>query len=317
MIRCNPDGGASDGGTVCADTQNDPLNCGGCGGSDLPTPTPTPTPAPANPPPPQLPPHICIGTPGANTVGVCSDGHCGFICEGGFGDCTADERPSSRVRPFAQTLPPPSLSLQPGENACFNNFASDSCNCGGCGIACSGNFSDGPQSCFAEEEGPDLQTCCGASCVNLNIPSSCGSCGNVTTCNGGTPDCCPTTDNTSNACTSVASDVNNCGSCGNNCNFDGLTLPLCCASVVSAGPSQSQCTEGASTANCGSCGNSCTGTNPGCCLPQPGATPSPSPGADPCTDLVNDTHNCGSCGHDCKTECGSDGCNNNNCNCDG
>lgn len=266
---------------LCVDPAHDPKNCGGCGTADV-------QPGDADMGTGPVLPHVCLGTPGLNTSGVCNNGKCAYVCDDGFGFCL-----SSRPQFFDGPPPAP----QKGEPICLTNFTSDPCNCGGCGIVVAGWFTGEGCGTYLGSGFDGKELCCDSTpqpAANYLSDTSCGSCGGTTDCTGlgSANTCCPigaifgnAGPDVAGACTDTGADTNNCGGCGNNCNFQGLNIPLCCDN------DGVRCTEGLSDTHCGACGNDCTVAAGGqCCQPLgPGTPPT-------CIDTNNDPMNCGACG---------------------
>jgi hypothetical protein len=174
--------------------------------------------------------------------------------------------------------------------------ASDSANCGGCGLACPTGSSCQGGACALADGGPGQCATCPAGtactlgeCVPIACPSSSGFCflgnGNVAGL------CC------GDSCVDPGQDPGNCGGCG-----------IACGSGVCFGahclPSGTGCGQ---VGGCPS-GQACSG---GQCL-QSGcgafaitawcASPSGSPGVccgEACADIANDPANCGGCNVSC------------------
>ena len=196
---------------TCVDPKNDDANCGACGNKC------PPNGGSAEPPPPNAY-YGCVNaecgglkckehyancdqdpTNGCEQLTVSDDncGACGIKCEGGT-HCvtTPDGEP--------QCMCPPGLSLcVTGHDArgfdvgyCAD-FASDTSNCGGCGVNCSHSFSSAVR-------GFDRVVCSHGSCE-------------LGGCAEGRADC---NDSPSDGCeTNIASDPRNCGGCGIECDL--------------------------------------------------------------------------------------------------
>ena len=269
----------------CVDPQTDPFNCGGCGVTDV---QPGNVDLGTGP----ILPHVCMGTNGANTDGVCVKGLCAYACQKGFGVCNGGGTASSDVGP------PP---LQDNEPWCAIHIDDNECNCGGCGIACGGGRESGgwyykESNCISGNSTDSSEICCDAMCQpaeNFLSNTSCGSCASVTNCGGGAT-CCEER-GSAGMLGGVCVDLNqpnkkHCGLCADNCEFAFGIAGQCCDN----GDGDLSCVDGSTIANCGGCGIACTGVSPGCC---------PTSTVFTCSDFGVDPSNCGGCNNDCDTIC--------------
>jgi hypothetical protein len=208
---------------------------------------------------------------------------CGVICGFGTLDCNGS-----------------------ANDGCETAIATDANNCGGCGVACSGN----------------------------NIASR--TCSNFTcngACNAGFADC--DTNKLSNGCEiNIGTDPNNCGACGTVCSANNMASRSCgggvCNGACAAGFADCNinkqvdgCETGVSNDpnNCGGCGFICSNLNmasrtcgSGVCNGTCNAGYADCNGnklADGCeTNTMNSNSNCGACGNVCS---GSTRCLNGIC----
>ncbi|BDA44528.1 probable protein GRIM REAPER at C-terminar half [Coccomyxa sp. Obi] len=226
-------------------------------------------------------------------------------------------------------------------NGCETDIASDTNNCGDCGVMCATG-----------------QTCCNGVCADLTTdPANCGACGfkcatipgvQTATCSNSacTVTCvkpnppvqaCAT--NSGPFCANLQTDPNFCGSCNTTCPSDAnargsrsCTDGVCGITCDRNFPDQcgnpaqgvSLCVNlKSSVTNCGACGNVCptdpaaiTICNIGTCIftCTGGTTQCGTPLNPFCADTTNDNLNCGSCGFVCQNgfSCVSSVCTNTN-----
>ncbi len=231
-------------GGTCVDTAQDPANCGQCGtactmGSKLCAPS-----GPFGTFGSQCLPvatNDCIVSCPANTFcagGFCQQSVCqnfsGGTCEAGTGSV--------------------GMCCPQGFSSTCIDIASDSSNCGGCGISCGGG------------------TCANGVCSTTVAPCTAGHSGQFCNLDAGTQfACCP-----GGGCIDTSSDDKNCGRCGNPCQT-GLTCvssqcialtctpsidyAICAADAGSTGTCcSSACVhESTDLNNCGECGHECVG----------------------------------------------------------
>jgi hypothetical protein len=151
-------------GTVCANFQTDPANCGSCGSA-------------------------CPSVP--NGSAICAGASCGIVCNsvtvlcaGTCADTSTDptncgacgNHCSAGVSCMSGTCICPAGTVSCG-GTCVN-LTADVNNCGACGNHCptGGTCSGGACSC------PALDVICGGTCANVsNDPTNCGTCGTVCT----------------------------------------------------------------------------------------------------------------------------------------
>ncbi|MBL8604868.1 MAG: hypothetical protein JNK72_23270 [Myxococcales bacterium] len=294
------DTGVTTPGFVCADTQNDERNCGGCG-----------TACPGGQiceegrcvaycPPGQM---ACTGQ--CVTLAT-SRNHCGRCGNA----CTATQRCTGGT---CVELDCPSGTRRCGER-CID-VTSDASNCGACGTVCAS-----PSFCLlgtCTTQCPTDRTACGGRCVDVQTdPAACGNC--MTACAAGQV-CvrgmcaltCPTGSVVcTNRCVETSTDRANCGACGTACGAGELCAGGRC--VAACASSQTLCAgtcvdRQTNPAHCGACGLSC-GAGFACvagvCRPF-GSTMVPTCAApslqcgNRCVDPRTDNLNCGTCGTAC------------------
>jgi hypothetical protein len=300
------DAGPNPSGEYCADTSNDPLNCGGCG-------------------------VVCAH--GAHSTPVCSGGTCSLDCDPGYSNC--DGILSNGCETHTASNP---LACGSCTNICNLANAVPVCTNGNCGI---GSCLSGFANCDGEtangcETGLDAPTNCG-SCGNVcqlaNATAGCpaGTC-TVASCNPGWGNC---DGNPANGCETSTNSPSNCGSCGNVCKLAHAAAGCAAGSctVASCSPGWGDCdgnpADGCEDAtstdpsNCGGCGSACVELNGtpicvgGVCalgVCNAGFANCSGAVADGCNiDIWNDTNNCGGCGNVCSVANGTPVCNNGQC----
>jgi len=286
-------GGLAECGTVCADLDTDPLNCGTCGTA-------------------------CMV--GDHAAALCASGSCGMTCDADYDDCDMDpsngcetsllevddcgacgvlcDLPSGLESCAAGTCMLVGCELGFDDcdgdetNGCETDVASNIMNCGTCGTTCPAAPASSAAVCtmgacsFACDPGfgdcdadatngcetslADAATCgtCGISCADPT-PVCDGSAGSgfmcVETCAAPSMIC-------GTACTDVITDPLNCGGCGTTCPAAANASPGCVGSAcdITCDPGFGDCNTDVSdgcegdlttVTDCGMCGAGCTPTN--------------------------------------------------------
>ena len=215
--------------------------------------------------------------------------HCGGCSD----DCTA--LPHVTVGSCLTTADPPECAIGACEapwldctdDAGCETAGATEANCGGCGVACSGDTPrclsiDGQLRCGCAETGQcdSNELCCGNVCV-MRDRYHCADC---------TSGC------------SIATGGLFCS------NTTGTWSCECSAHEDCRGPfdfSLANCSSSSHHCYCSSPGTNCDGTVTNICCEVP-------PGGPACTSLLNDVNNCGVCGRVCK---GSNTCSGGACSC--
>jgi hypothetical protein len=277
---------------LCATTQTDRNNCGGCNVACKATESCTAgvcTPA------------MCKGTPGAPVNPSDEDG--------GVSDEDAGSLSSGPGEP--QVIGPNGCA--PNED-CTTDGMTSTCRCGttpSCPLdqQCS---TGGMCKCGS---GPGCmmgQGCCGDACIDVQTDSNnCGGCGNVceggTTCKAGKCACPIAADiSCGGTCRKAQTDEQNCGTCGNVC-AEGATCELGkCACKAGEVACDGKCVVTTTDANCGACGNSCDA--PSICRDPSGTLPlgcyCPNINEIPCNGVcvaLGTVDNCGACDDACTS----------------
>lgn len=301
------DGNESNGCETNTDTAV--TNCGSCGNS-------------------------CPSRPHASPT--CSNGSCGFNCDGGWENCDGSEANGCEINTLTDVNHCGNCTT-----ACNPPHATPGCSSGNCTINscdtgwgdCDGQVSNGCE--INLNTNPDYCGSCGNDCVVANGTAGCssGSC-TVASCNPGWADC---DGQVSNGCeTNTATDTGNCGTCNNVCNGTAGT-PICASGTctIACNPGFGNCDGNPnngcevntqnSTAHCGGCGQTCSGNH----VPATACTNGVCSGAcesgftdcnsnkltDGCeTNTAGDVDNCGGCGNVCSSNhitraCGGGVCN--------
>src|SRR5579883_1162373 len=315
----NGGGGGGMDGTMCSNTQTDPMNCGKCG-------------------------NVC------SAGQVCSAGACASMCGSGSTQCgqscvnTMNDNANcggcGKACSMGQVCSGGKCGATCGGNTmlcgsmCVDT-KNDPNNCGGCGTVCSAGKSCVAGSC-ANVCGNE--TYCGGDggsgyCANTQTDNdNCGMCGNKcpqgevcgagkcsNACGGGETLCQP--DGGAPYCANTGSDNQNCGMCGNMCGNGQVCQGGSCQNgcVAPDGGSETLCApEGGApycantesdNDNCGGCGVVCPqgqtcqngGCVNGCVGPDGGAETLCTPDSGPpyCADTSSDNNNCGGCGTVC------------------
>jgi hypothetical protein len=296
------DGGQTQCGATCADTQTSALHCGVCG-------------------------NACTG--GRSCVsGTCQCAGAAVEC-GGACTVTSSDRNNCGA---CGTVCPAGIGCMGGTCSCpmgsstvcagaCTDTQTNALHCGACGNACPMG-----QSCVAGRcECPGAQRLCGGACVDTQTNNShCGACGTACTsperCVAGACRCAAATETLcSGACVDTQTSAAHCGRCGNACG-GGRT---CQAGTCACPFPQSDC--GGATCldlttdvnNCGACGMVCTppaNTVPAC---NGGCTFTCRAGFGDCdgnmangceVDLSSARNNCGACGTFCDGTCTGGSC---------
>ncbi len=293
LVGCAPPQNCRAGQTLCdgkcADTSQDPNNCGTCAKVCTAS-------------------QLCVNS-------SCTSGQ--TVCFGTTTNLASDRKNCGACGTFCTE----------GQLCCNGKCtdpSSDSANCGVCANVCSGTLhftcinsncvSCPPENTFCNTGCADLMTdpkncfACSNSCLSGEacIKGTCSPCPpNRTVCQGV---CCPDGQSCCNGrCTDVATDDHNCGSCGFVCprgEMCGAGVCICkdiyCDAICTDPKNDPQ--------NCGMCGNDCPAFTPccgsTCCNIFDGHhkccflnTTDPLNGD--CSDLLVDPKNCGSCKNVC------------------
>ncbi len=296
LVGCAPPQNCRAGQTLCdgkcADTSQDPNNCGTCAKVCTAS-------------------QLCVNS-------SCTSGQ--TVCFGTTTNLASDRKNCGACGTFCTE----------GQLCCNGKCtdpSSDSANCGVCANVCSGTLhftcinsncvSCPPENTFCNTGCADLMTdpkncfACSNSCLSGEacIKGTCSPCPpNRTVCQGV---CCPDGQSCCNGrCTDVATDDHNCGSCGFVCprgEMCGAGVCICkdiyCDAICTDPKNDPQ--------NCGMCGNDCPAFTPccgsTCCNIFDGHhkccflnTTDPLNGD--CSDLLVDPKNCGGCGKACRSD---------------
>ncbi len=185
--------------------------------------------------------------------------------------------------------------------ACVD-LASDSANCGACGVPCVS-----PRACTAGVCAcPGVTTSCGTACVDLTSDEvNCGVCGAVCgtgqECLGSACSCQAGLTLCTEGCVNTSSSATNCGACGVACAGGQLCSLGVCGTECAAGLTacSSDCADLANDVNnCGACGNACASglaCTGGVCSCATGQTLCGTA----CVNTQTDQQNCGTCGVTC------------------
>jgi len=205
-------------------------------------------------------------------------------------------------------------------NGACANVATDSNNCGGCGIMCRTGTSCQSGQCLAIMCSGATPDVCGNTCVNrLTDVNNCGTCGRVcptgSTCTNGACICSdPSTVacTQTNMCANLATSTTNCGACGRNCGTGGTCVSGVCMCAPGAVMCNGSCALLATDLNnCGTCGNRCA-TNGSCVSGVCNCPAGEIKCGTLCVSLATDVNNCGGCGNNCGT---GQTCVSGQCNC--
>ncbi|MFO0602792.1 MAG: MXAN_6577-like cysteine-rich protein [Polyangiales bacterium] len=337
LTRCT-DASAADrrAGDSCANTANDPANCGRCGAAcNL--------------------DHVAVH--------ACTAGACAVVrCAAGYADCDGDPANGCEVHTRddsnncgacgrACSVPNGAAGCDNGACAlggcatgfgdcnglavdgCETSLQSDTGNCGACGTRCPGGQVCAAGVCAASC-GASLQTCgtgASASCADTaSDPLNCGACGARCQAPNATEDVClggrcrvlgcatgygNCDGDAANGCeTAVLTDARNCGACGRACALPNATAGCAAGActVASCGGGYADCdglaADGCEAntrsdpANCGACGMACragAACSNGRCVDACPSGQQYCGGA--CTDLQYDPDHCGACATACPT----------------
>ena len=280
-------------GGACADTRDDPRNCGACG-------------------------TVC------GDGEICRDGVCTFSCPSGqvaCGDgcynlsaspnhcgacgnaCDAGQVCSEGACDSA--CPAGQVECEGG---CFDTATSRD-HCGACGNACADGESCTDGACVAVC--PGSQQLCDGGCFDLDSSRThCGACGvacgaGEVCVNGGcAPTCPPGQTDCDGTCVALGTNPSHCGQCGNACGVgevcvDGNCELSCASGLAACGGS---CVDTRNDRNnCGGCGIACGDSeicSDGTCVTSCWGFASTQCG-DTCTNTDVDPLNCGACGNAC------------------
>jgi len=176
---------ASNGNGCEINSNTDAGNCGSCG-------------------------HVCGGA--NNASGSCTQGLCGFTCNGGFLNCNNNNTDGCEINALTDASNCGSCG-----NICSIANGTAACNAGICGVAaCDAGFLNCNNVCRNLATDPENCGACGNFCIAQNGTAGCasGHC-TIASCNAGFANC---NFNTADGCeTNLQTDSGNCGLCGNVC----------------------------------------------------------------------------------------------------
>ncbi len=282
-------------GMTCADTRNDPMNCGACG-------------------------TVC--TAGPDSTAACNDGHCGVRCNDPVHQADCDGNPANGCE--AQIPTDPLNCGACGVVCVAGPHGAAACALGHCGLTCEtgyGNCDDDLTNGCEADLRSTVGACgsCGHGCSPaMNATGTCttGACGIA--CATGYGDCDGDVTNGCEADLRVT--VTACGACGHACPTPAHAVATCAASACgfTCAAGYADCdgdpTNGCEAAlgtdpgNCGRCGMACAAIHgtPTCAAGACGIVCAAGFGdcdglaSNGCEiDLTSNTLDCGMCRHAC------------------